>query len=129
MVTTTFSDSVTAISIVVPERYAPFTVDDVRLETTGINVSTVAAITELAVFKFPAASLKTPASTDTDIDVVELVAGVNVNVYEVPEPTKPLIVPPATVTSALAKLTLDSLNVAVTVAVWPAIKDVRELVN
>ena len=80
MVTTTFSDSVTAISIVVPERYAPFTVDDVRLETTGINVSTVAVMTKLAVFKFPTASLKTPPAIEIDIDVVELVVGVNVNV-------------------------------------------------
>ena len=118
-----------AISIVVPARYAPFTVDDVRLETTGINVSTVAVITELAVFKFPTASLKTPARTDTDIDVVELVVGVKVNVNVVPEPVKALIAPPATETSALVKLTLDSLNDAVIVAVWPAINDVRELDN
>ena len=117
MVTTTFSDNVTAISIVVPARYAPSSVDDVRLETTGINVSTVAVMTELALFMFPAASLKTPAATEIDIDVVELVAGVNVNVYVVPEPAKVLIDPPATETSVLVKLVVDSLNVAVIVAV------------
>jgi hypothetical protein len=120
---------VTATSIVVPERYAPFTVGDVRFETTGINVSTVAVTAELAVLRFPTASLKTSPVTEIDIDMVELVAGVNVNVYEVPEPANPLIAPPTTETSALVKLTLDSLNVAVTVAVWPAINDVRELDN
>jgi hypothetical protein len=117
VVTTTFSDSVTAISIVVPARYAPFTVGDVRLETTGIKVSTVAVTAELAVLRFPTASLKTPPATEIDIDVVELVAGVNVNVYDVPEPVKPPIRPPATEMSAFVKLVVDSLNVAVIVAV------------
>jgi hypothetical protein len=120
---------VTATSIVVPARYAPLTVDEERLETTGIKVSTAAVNTELAVLRFPVASPKTPASTDTDIDVFEFVVGVKVNVYEVPEPTKPLIKPPATEMSAFVKLTLASLNEAVIVAVWPAMSDVRELDN
>ena len=43
-------------------------------------MSTVAVTAELAVLRFPTASLKTPPATEIDIDVVELVVGVNVNV-------------------------------------------------
>jgi hypothetical protein len=48
---------------------------------------------------------------------VELLVGVKTNEYEVPDPVNPLINPPVAEISVFVKLTEDSLNVAVMVAV------------
>jgi hypothetical protein len=61
--------------------------------------------------------------------VVELLDGVKTNEYEVPDPVNPLIIPPLAEMSVFVKLTEASLNVAVIVAVWPAMRVERELDN
>jgi hypothetical protein len=73
----------------------------------------------LAVFPLPAASLNTPAPTEIDAVPEEPAAGVNVAVYEVPEPLKPENVPPETVTSLSIKLVEVSDNVNVNTSVEP----------
>ena len=65
----------------------------------------------------PAASVKTLESTEIDAVPSALAVGVNVAVYEVPEPENDDNVPPETVTSATAKFDDGSDNVNVTVAV------------
>ena len=117
VVTTTFSVNVTVTSIAAPARYEPSAARELTAEIVGTTVSTEAVTCELAVFTLPNASVKTPASTCTDICVVELLVGVKTNEYELPEPVKPLIAPPVAEMSVLVKLTDASLKVAVTVAV------------
>ena len=107
----------TVTSIAVPALYDPSAITELTPETVGRTVSTVAVTTELAEFTLPTASLKTPATTCTDIGVVELLVGVKTNEYEVPDPVNPLTAPPVTETSALVKLIEVSLSVAVMVAV------------
>ena len=127
--TTTFLVKVTVTSIDVPARYGPLAIIELTPETVGRTVSTGAVTSGLAVFTLPNASLKTPASTCTDIGEVELLVGVKVKEYEVPDPVNPLISPPVTEISVFVKLTEASLNVAVIVAVWPAMRVERELDN
>jgi hypothetical protein len=117
VVTATFFVNVTVISIAVPARYEPLAIDEVTPDTVGRTVSTVAVTSELAEFIFPTASLKTPATTCTDIGVVELLVGVKINEYEVPDPVNPLINPPVAETSVLVKFIVASLSDAVIVAV------------
>ena len=74
---------------------------------------------ELAVLPLPAASLNTPAPTETDAVPDELAVGVNVAVYDAPEPLNDDNKPPETVTSALTKFVDDSDKVNVNDAVWP----------
>ena len=107
----------TVTSIAVPARYDPLAIAEPVPETVGRTVSTVAVTSVLAAFILPTASLKTPASTCTDIGEVELLVGVKTNEYEVPDPVNPLTAPPDIEISVLVKLTEASLNVAVIVAV------------
>ena len=67
----------------------------------------------LAVFPFAAASVNTPAPTEIDAVPDALDVGVHVAVYVVPEPLKPEIVPPETVTSLSIKFVEFSDNVNV----------------
>jgi len=73
----------------------------------------------LAVFPLPAASVNTPAPTEIDAVPEELDVGVNVAVYEVPEPLKPDNDPPETITSPTTKFADDSDNVNVSTSVEP----------
>ena len=80
-------------------------------------MSTLAVNELLGVLPLPPASVNASAPTESDIAVVELAVGVKVNEYRVPEPVKPLIVPPLTVMSPTTKSLEISLSVAVMVAV------------
>jgi hypothetical protein len=71
----------------------------------------------LAVLSFPAASVKTPAATEIDAVPAAPDVGVNVAVYEEPEPANDDNAPPDTVTSPTTKFDVDSENVNVTVSV------------
>ena len=74
----------------------------------------------LAVFWLPAASVNLLAPTLMVAVPEPDAGGVQVAVYVVPDPAKLLIVPPETVTSAVAKFTEDSERVNVSVMSWPA---------
>ena len=71
----------------------------------------------------PAESVNTPAPTEIDAVPEELDVGVNVAVYEVPEPLKPDNDPPETVTSPTTKFADDSDKVNVNKSVPPTIKE------
>jgi hypothetical protein len=73
----------------------------------------------LTVFPLPDESVKAPALTEIDAVPEEPAAGVNVAVYEEPEPLKPENVPPETVISLSIKLVEVSDNVNVSTSVEP----------
>jgi hypothetical protein len=83
------------------------------------TVSYVMLKDELAVFAFVAASVNTPAPTEIDAVPDESAVGVNVAVYEEPEPLKPDNDPPETVTSPTTKFVDDSDSVNVNKSVPP----------
>ena len=68
------------MSRVDPALYEPSAELDETEVTVGAAVSIVAVNVLLAVLVLPDASANVPLCTETDIDVVELVAGVNVKV-------------------------------------------------
>jgi hypothetical protein len=77
---------------------------------------------ELASFPLPTESVNTPAPTEIDAAPEEFTAGVNVAVYEDPEPLKPDNDPPETVTSPTKKFVVDSDSVNVNKSVPPTPK-------
>jgi hypothetical protein len=83
----------------------------------GTTVSYAMLNAVLAVFAFVAASVNTPAPTEIDAVPDAPDVGVNVAVYEVPEPLKPDNVPPETVTSLSIKFVEVSDNVKVSTSV------------
>ena len=93
----------------------------------GGTVSKSINSAELAVFTLLAASVNTPAPTEIDAVPDELTVGVNVAVYAVPEPLKPEIVPPETVTSLSMKFVEGSDNVNVSASVAPTPRDPEPL--
>ena len=93
----------------------------------GTIVSYAIVKVVLAVFPFAAASVNTPAPTEIDAVPDELTVGVNVAVYAVPEPLKPEIVPPETVTSLSMKFVEGSDNVNVSASVAPTPRDPEPL--
>ena len=70
----------TVMSRVDPALYEPSAELDETELTVGAAVSTVAVNVLLTVLVLPDASANVPLCTEIDIDVVELVAGVNVKV-------------------------------------------------
>ena len=66
---------------------------------------------ELASFPLPTESVNTPAPTEIDAVPDESAVGVNVAVYEEPEPLKPDNDPPETITSPTTKSVADSDSV------------------
>ena len=74
-----------------------------------------------AVLLLPAASLNTPARTEMDAVPDVFVVGVNVDVYESPEPERAESVPPVTETSVRIKFADDSERPKVITALSPAI--------
>jgi hypothetical protein len=93
----------------------------------GGTVSKSINSVELAVFTLLAASVNTPAPTEIEAVPDELTVGVNVAVYAVPEPLKPEIVPPETVTSLSMKFVEGSDNVNVSASVAPTPRDPEPL--
>ena len=77
---------------------------------------------ELASFPLPTESVNTPAPTEIDAVPDESAVGVNVAVYEDPEPLKPDNKPPETVTSPTTKFVDDSDKVNVNKSVPPTPK-------
>lgn len=76
-------------------------------------------VAELAVLLFEAASVNVPRATETEPEpLCVLAVGVNVTVYEVPEPVNDDSAPPLTVMSPTAKLVDASESVNVSVEVW-----------
>jgi hypothetical protein len=71
----------------------------------------------LAVLSLPAASVNPPAATEIEPVPSAFAVGVNVAVYDEPEPDRADRVPPETVTSPTAKSDDDSDNVKVIVTV------------
>ena len=99
------------------------------IETVGAIVSIVSdGLNTPAVLLLPAASVNEPAATATEPGAVASAVGVNVAEYEKPEPLRGERVPPLTATSAAVKLVANSLNVKVTVAVSPLLREVLLLV-
>jgi hypothetical protein len=80
-----------------------------------VSYATVSA--ELAVLPLPAASVNAFAATEIDAVPAAPDVGVNVAVYEEPEPANDDNAPPDTVTSPTTKFDVDSENVNVTVSV------------
>jgi hypothetical protein len=81
----------------------------------------------LAVFPFPALSVKTPELTEIEAEPEEPEVGVNVAEYETPEPLNPVSDPPETVTSPTTKFVAVSDNVNVSTSVSPTPKDIDPL--
>lgn len=71
----------------------------------------------LAELSLPAVSVNAPALIEIDAVPAEFEVGVNVAVYDVPEPEKLDSVPPETVTSPATKFDDDSDRVNVIVSV------------
>jgi hypothetical protein len=105
----------------------PFVELDVTFETVGNWVSYESDVVELAVFVFPAVSVKAPLATETEPEPLCVFAvGVNTTVYEVPETAvNEDNVPPLTVMSLTTKLLDVSDNVKVSVEVSPAFNVVK----
>jgi hypothetical protein len=91
----------------------------VDVVVVGGTVSKEIDNAELAVLPFPAVSVNTPAPTEIDAVPEEPAVGVNVAVYVVPEPLKPEIAPPDTVTSPSTKFVADSDSVKVSTSIAP----------
>jgi hypothetical protein len=85
----------------------------------GGTVSYEILSAELASFPLPTESVNTPAPTEIDAVPDELAVGVNVAVYEDPEPLKPDNDPPETATSPTTKFVDDSDKVNVNKSVPP----------
>jgi len=95
------------------------TVVVVVVVVVGGTVSYEILSAELASFPLPTESVKAPALTETDAVPDESAVGVNVAVYEEPEPLKPDNDPPKTVTSPTTKFVDDSDRVNVNKSVPP----------
>ena len=99
----------------------PFVELDVTFETVGNWVSYESDIVELAVFVFPAVSVKAPLAIETEpVPLCVFAVGVNTTVYDVPETAvNDESVPPLNVMSPTTKLAEVSDNVKVSVEVSP----------
>jgi hypothetical protein len=93
------------------------------IDTVGDVVEYAILSAELASFPLPTESVNTPAPTEIDAVPDESAVGVNVAVYEEPEPLKPDNDPPETVTSPTTKSVADSDSVNVNKSVPPTIKE------
>ena len=98
---------------------------ELEIAMVGRIVSIVMASTLLAVLALPAASLNTPAGTDTAPLPAYALAGVKIAVYAAPEPLNAESVPPVARTSASVKSVEGSLRANVIVAVAPALSVTR----
>jgi hypothetical protein len=94
-----------------------------EIETDGEVVEYAILSAELASFPLPTESVKAPAPTEIDAVPDESAVGVNVAVYEEPEPLKPDNDPPEMVTSPTTKFVDDSDSVNVNKSVPPTIKE------
>ena len=94
-----------------------------EIETDGEVVEYEILSAELASFPLPTESVNTPAPTEIDAVPDESAVGVNVAVYEDPEPLKPDNDPPETVISPTTKSVADSDRVNVNKSVPPTIKE------
>ena len=97
----------------------------------GTTVSYAMLNAVLAVFAFVAASVNTPAPTEIDAVPDAPDVGVNVAVYEVPEPLKPDNAPPETVTSLSMKFVdvSDNVNVRTSVLLTPKEPDAARVID
>jgi hypothetical protein len=123
LVTVTASEKLTVTRIESPTMYVlsvPANDEIASEDTVAALVSYEMVVIELSVLFFPAVSVNLSAATDTEpVPLCVFAVGVNVAVYEVPEPANVDNVPPLTVMSASIKLVDASDNVNVSVDVSP----------